>query len=54
MPTAFACGSHVFLWLADAYQTMTEHTSLPHTQQFLVKHFREILNRNAFVVKCNN
>lgn len=54
MPTAFAYGSHVFLGLADARQTTTEHTNSPHTQQFLVKHFREILDRNAFVVKCNN
>lgn len=42
------------LGLADARQTTTEHTNSPHTQQFLVKHFREILNRNAFVVKRNN
>lgn len=54
MPTAFACGNHVFRGLADARQTTTEHTNSPHTQQFLVKHFREILDRNAFVVKCNN
>lgn len=54
MPPAFACDSHVILWLADARQTTTEHTNSPHTQQFLVKHFREILDRNAFVIKCNN